>query len=95
MAAFVACQIHDYAVERWRKSVPHQAFDRPVPWASIRASLESFSVSQARLQKEIEQKRAKEGTAYRGGGLLELCVAGAGDWFLNVESTVVKDCERM
>lgn len=88
-------RLHDHAVERWQESVPHQAFDRPVPWGSIRADLESFSASQAKLQKKIAQKRAEQGAAYKGGGLLELCVAGPGDWFLHVDDTIKKDCDRL
>jgi hypothetical protein len=59
-----------------------------VPWASIRADLEAFSASQASLRKEIEMKRTALGDAYKGGGLLELCTAGVGDWYLTVKAAI-------
>lgn len=80
-------QLHNCAIELCRESIPHQMFDRPVPWSCIRADLESFITNQEQLQKKIEQKRIEQGAAYKGGGLLELCVAGSSDYFLLVEYT--------
>ena len=87
--------LYDRALELWKVSVFHQMFDRPVPWKSIRVHLEDFSARQENLQKEIEIERCKQkqGDAYKGGGLLQLCVAGAADWYLAVEYVMKKDSE--
>lgn len=83
--------LYDRALVLWKESVFHQMFDRPVPWKSIRVNLEDFNARQENLQKEIEAERYKQGDAYKGGGLLQLCVAGSADWYLAVEYVMKKD----
>jgi len=46
----------DYARELHKKNIKCQMHDIPLPWSEIRARIEEFNASQARLEKELHGK---------------------------------------
>ena len=78
----------EHARELWEKTTPCQKYGMALPWRTLRRRIERFMKGQADLRNKIEAKKTGEGPNYKGGGLLELCVAGSSDWYSLVASTL-------